>query len=148
MFRVVERVSAQKLTSIPKDALCELAQTVMDMELEGLEGEFVQAGGGPGAALVMESAKRRGRVLTVFEAPYEETVRSGEELALAHLDCAEYDSMRFLLECLTPRLVSGGQLIIDDYKSNEECKRAVDEHFRGKKGFQLVRKSRLHAIKS
>ncbi len=148
MFRVVEKVAAQKLTSIPKDALCELAQTVMDIELEGLEGDLIQAGGGPGASVVMESAKRRGRVLTVLGTPYEETAQSGDPLALAHLDCGEYGPMRLLLERLTPRLVSGGRLVIDDYKTREECRQAVDGYFRGKKGFQLVRKSRLHVIRN
>ena len=148
MFRVVERISTQKLTAIPKDALCELAQTVMDMELEGLEGDLVQAGGGPGAALVMESAKRRGRVLVVLKAPYEETVLSGNELALAHLDFGEYEPIRLLLERLVPRLVPGGRLIVDDYRTRDECKKAVDDYFRGKKGFQLVRYSRLHVIRN
>lgn len=147
MFRVVESVSAQKLTSIDKAALCELAQTVMDIELEGLEGDFIQAGGGPGAAVIMESAKRRGRILTVLEAPYGETAQSVGVLALAHLDCREYSPMRLLLERLVPRLVIGGQIIIDDYKTQEECRRAVEDYFRGKKGFQLERKSRMHVIR-
>jgi len=147
MFRVVEAVSAKRLTSIDKAALCELAQTVMEIELEGLEGDFIQAGGGPGAAVVMESAKRRGRVLTVLEAPYEEIIESMDELALAHLDCREYGPMRLLLERLVPRLVTGGQIIIDDYKTQEECRKAVDDYFRGKKGFRFERKSRLHVIK-
>lgn len=34
IFRVVEAVSAQRLTSIDKAALCELAQTAMDAEYE------------------------------------------------------------------------------------------------------------------
>lgn len=180
MYRVVEAVSAQKLTSIHKAALCELAQAAMDAEFDGLTGDFVQAGcGAGGAAIVMAHAKRRNRALTVYDpfgggpevemqtrrelaahgvdkrlnarlipGPYEETLAAEGELALAHLDCKEYSLMRVLLERLAPRLVPGGQLIIDDYRTREECRQAVDDYFRGKGGFQLVRKSRLHVIRN
>ncbi len=176
MFRVVETVSVRRLTSIDKAALCELAQTVMDIEFDGLDGDFLQAGCGPGgAAIVIAHAKRRNRAFAVHDpfggglnaemqarrelaahsaderlnvrllpGPYEETVAPDGALALAHVDCGKYDPMRVLLERLAPRLVSGGHLIVDDYKTKEDCKRAVDDYFRGKSGFQLVRKSRLH----
>ena len=80
--------------------------------------------------------------------PYEEMLTQDGALALAHVDCGKYGPMRVLLERLAPRLVSGGQLIIDDYRTKEECRQAVDDYFRGKSGFQLVRKSRLHVIKN
>ncbi len=179
VYRVVETVAIQKLTSINKAALCELAQTVMDLELDGIEGDFLQAGCGfGGAAIVIAYAKRRSRVFTVYDpfnagfgaemrmreeftlhgvderlsvtlvaGAYEETLVSKGALALVHLDCGEYDPMRVLLERTTPRLVSGGHLIIDDYKTREESKRAVNDYFHGKAGFQFVRKSRLHVIK-
>ena len=180
MFRVVEAVSSQRLTSIDKAALCEMAQTAMDIDFDGLEGDFLQAGCGPGgAAIVLAHAKRRSRDLAVhdpfgsgpdvemrvrrqlaahgaderlgvqlFSGPYEETLWQDGALALAHLDCGEYGPMRVLLERLAPRLVPGGHLIVDDYRTREECRRAVDEHFRAKGGFRLVRKSRLHVIRN
>lgn len=178
MYRVVEAVWSRKLTSIDKAALCELAQTAMDLEFEGLDGDFLQAGCGlGGGAIVIAHAKRRSRAFAVHDpfvagpavetqtrrelaahsaderlnvrlipGPYEETLTSDGALALAHLDCAKYEPMRILLERVAPRLVPGGHLIVDDYKTREECKRAVDDYFRGKTGFQLVRKSRLHVI--
>ena len=170
MFRVVEMVLAKKLTSIDKAALCELAQTAMDIEFDGLDGDFLQAGCGlGGAAIVIAHAKRRSRVFTVHDlsaselaahgaderlnvqfvpGPYEETLALDGALALVHLDCGEYGPMRVLLERLAPRLVSGGHLIVDDYRTKEECRKAVDDYFRGKKGFQLIRKSRLHVIRN
>jgi asparagine synthase (glutamine-hydrolysing) len=180
MYRVVEAVSSKKLTAIPPAALCELAQTAMDLEFEGLDGDFIQAGCGPGgAAIVIAHAKRRARDLAVHDpfgggsaaetlarrelaaygddeslnvrlvpGPYGETLAPEGVLALAHLDCGEYEPMCVLLERLAPRLVAGGHLIVDDYKSKEECRRAVDDYFRGKKGYQLVRKSRLHVIRN
>ena len=180
MYRVVQAVMARKLTSLDKSALCELAQTVMDIEFDGLDGDFLQAGCGlGGAAIVIAHAKRRHRDFAVhdpFDAGpdaerrvrdqltahgaderlnvrlipglYEETLAPDGALAIAHLDCGNYDPMRVLLERLAPRLVPGGHLIIDNYLTQEECRRAVDDHFRGKRGFQLVRKSRLHVIKN
>ena len=151
MFRVIEAVTAQRLTSIDKAALCELAQTVMDLEFDGIEGDFLEVSrGSGGASTVIEKAKHRTRSFSVYDLSRGELESiSGEwPLALAHLDCGEYEPMRVLLERLVPRLVPGGHLIIDDYRTQEECRRAVDEYFRGRGGFQLVRKSRLHVIKN
>lgn len=177
MYRVVETVSTKKLTTIDEAALCELAQTVMDIEFDGFAGDFIQAGCGlGGAAIVIAHAKRRSRNFTVYDpfnggadpekvrreltahgadeklnvrlapGPYE-SVETGEMIAFAHIDCGKYEAMRLLLEKLTPRLVAKGHLVIDDYKK-EGCRKAVDDYFRGKSGFQLVRKSRLHIVKS
>ena len=79
---------------------------------------------------------------------YEQTIASDGPLALGHLDCGQYEPMKLLLERLAPRLVPQGQLVIDDYKTKQDSKRAVDEYFLGKAGFNLVRKSRLHVIKN
>ena len=178
MYRVIELVSSRKLTSIDKVALCELAQTAMDVEFDGLDGDFLQVGCGTGgAAIVVAHAKRRNRMLMVHDSfvgkpdvelrvrrelaahgaderlnvrlipgPYEETLATDGPLALAHVDCGKYEPMRILLKRLAPRLVSGGHLIIDDYRTQEECRQAVEDYFRGNNGFQFVRKSRLHVI--
>ncbi len=180
MYRVVEAVLASRLTSIDKAALCELAQTAMDIEFDGLNGDFLQVGCGlGGAAIVIAHAKRRNRTLMVYDpfagnpdaemqtrraltthnaderlnvqlvpGSYEETLTSNEPLALAHIDCGEYAPTYLLLERLAPRLVPGGHLIIGDYRTKEECRKAVDDYFRGRRGFKLVRQSRLHVIRS
>lgn len=180
LFRVVEAVSTQRLTSIDKAALCELAQTVMDIEYDDIDGDFLVAGcGAGGAAIVIAHAKRRSRALVVHDpftggvdvqmrarreleansaderlnvrlvpGLYEETLSAEGALAFAHLDCGKYEPMRVLLERLAPRLVPAGQLVIDDYRTKEECRQAVDDYFRGKGGFRLVRKSRLHVIRN
>lgn len=178
MFRVIETVSARRLTSMDKAALCELAQTVMDIEYDNLDGDFIEAGCGlGGVAIVIAHAKHRSRAFAVHDpfageaekrarselaahraderlnvrlvsGPYEETLASDGALALAYLDGGEYDPTRFLLEQLTPRLVAGGRLIIDDYHNRDECKRAVDDYFRGKSGFRLERRSRMNVIRN
>ena len=145
MYRVIEKVLAQKLTLIDKAALCELAQTVMDLELDGIEGDFIHVGD-EGVATVIEHAKRRHRTFCVH-GPHETPTESGP-CAFAHIDCGEYGLMRVLLEHLAPRLVAGAHLIVDHYQNREECRHAVDDYFRGKGGFQLFRKSRLHVIRT
>lgn len=179
MYRVVKAVTESRLTTIDQAALCELSQTVMDLEYHGLEGDLLEAGCGQGgAAIVLAHSKRRSRnffvhdpfagsadaetkartalmshgaderlQVTVIPGPYADTVPAEGPLALAHLDCGRYEPMKLLLERLTGRLVNGGQLIIDDYRNKEECRRAVDEYFLGKSGFRLERKSRLHVVR-
>jgi len=50
-------------------------------------------------------------------------------VALGHIDCDWYESVRCCLRALEPRLVSGGRLIFDDYYSFAGCREAVDEYF-------------------
>jgi hypothetical protein len=146
-YRVIESVVTQRKTTVDKAALCELAQTAMDLDFDGVEGDFLHAGrAADGTVLVLENAKRRSRPLLVHEPPFENISHEGE-LALAHLDSGDHAAMNTLLERLVPRLVSGGHLIIDDYKK-EECRRAVDGYFQGKSGFRFERRSRLHVIRS
>ena len=148
MYRVVETVLARKLTPIDKAALCELAQTVMDIEYDGLAGDFIEISDAPGgAAIVITEAKRRNRPFIQIDPTFSGELTGSGPVAFAHVDCSEYGPMRIALEQLAPRLVSGGQLIIDDYKTREGCRKAVDEYFHGKGGFLLQRKSRLHVIK-
>ena len=49
------------------------------------------------------------------------------EIALLHLDCDLYQSVKFCLEILYPNLISGGFVVIDDYGYWRGCKKAVDE---------------------
>ena len=56
-----------------------------------------------------------------------------EKISLLRLDTDWYESTRFELEHLYPRLVKGGVLIIDDYGHWKGAKKAVDEYF-GKQG--------------
>lgn len=52
-----------------------------------------------------------------------------EKIALLRLDGDLYESTRVCLETLWPRVVKGGVMIIDDYRSFDGCTRAVDEYF-------------------
>ncbi len=79
---------------------------------------------------------------------YQETLYPPEQVALAHLDCDWYESVKVCLERVVPRLAPGGRIIIDDYDYWAGCKRAVDEYFADKQsGFEFVRRRRLHVIR-
>jgi len=49
------------------------------------------------------------------------------EIALLHLDCDWYESVKCCLEHLYDRVVDGGFVFVDDYGHWRGCKRAVDE---------------------
>ncbi len=48
-------------------------------------------------------------------------------IALLHLDCDLYESVKFCLEHLYDNVIEGGYIVIDDYGYWSGCKAAVDE---------------------
>lgn len=62
---------------------------------------------------------------------FEDTIPKNKEkvgkIALLHLDCDWYESVKFCLNQLYDNVVAGGFIIIDDYGSWKGCKKAVDE---------------------
>jgi len=80
---------------------------------------------------------------------YQETLYPSAQVALAHLDCDWYESVRTCLERIVPYLVPSGRIIIDDYDYWAGCKRAVDEYFADKQSeFKLIRHWRLHIVRN
>lgn len=57
------------------------------------------------------------------------TENAPEKIVLLRLDTDWYESTKYELEVLYPRLVNGGVLIIDDYGHWKGAKKAVDEYF-------------------
>jgi asparagine synthase (glutamine-hydrolysing) len=79
---------------------------------------------------------------------FEDTLKVEGPVALAHIDGDWYSSVMVCLEQIEPKLVSGGVMVIDDYKSWSGCRKAVDEYFADKKAlYRFQYKSRLHIIK-
>lgn len=79
---------------------------------------------------------------------YKNTLKVNMPVALAHIDCDWYESVWTCLERITPNLVQGGTLVIDDYYYWSGAKRAVDEYFGTKRTeFSFYTKNRLHIIK-
>ena len=76
---------------------------------------------------------------------FENTIRVDQPVALAHIDCDWYDSVMLCLERITPYLIPGGILVIDDYEDWSGCKRAVDDYFAGRRAeFKFVQRTKLH----
>lgn len=53
-----------------------------------------------------------------------------DSIALLRLDTDWYESTKYELECLYPKLSKQGVLIIDDYESFLGCKKATDEYLK------------------
>ena len=89
-----------------------------------------------------------GRIMTTFKAfgldperelvipikgPYRVTLAEPVHfsVALGHIDCDWYESVRCCLRAFEPRLVPGGRLIFDDYDAFAGCREAVEDYFSG-----------------
>jgi O-methyltransferase len=59
---------------------------------------------------------------------FEDTLEVSRPVALAHVDCDWYESVRVCLERVGPKLSVGGYVIVDDYNDFAGCARAVDEY--------------------
>lgn len=79
---------------------------------------------------------------------YENTLNLSDPVALAHIDCDWYSSVITCLQNIIPVLSIGGTLIIDDYKYYEGCKKAVDDFFKDRDGFNFEIKERLHITRT
>lgn len=79
---------------------------------------------------------------------YQDTLYPPDTVALAHLDCDWYESVKTCLGRITPALAPGGVLVVDDYDYWAGCRRAVDEFFEDKRDqFSFVRRGRLHIVR-
>jgi asparagine synthase (glutamine-hydrolysing) len=79
---------------------------------------------------------------------FQDTLRVGEPVALAHIDGDWYDSVMTCLQRIEPHLVDRGVLVIDDYDDWSGCRKAVDEYFGDKRDrYEFIRKARLHIVR-
>lgn len=80
---------------------------------------------------------------------FENTLQINEPVALAHIDCDWYESVKICLNTISPQLVVGGRMIIDDYFDWSGCKQAVDEFLTAHKAdFRIDIKSRLSIVRT
>ena len=86
--------------------------------------------------------------VTFTKGRFETTMNIDGAVALAHLDCDWYESVKTCLERIEPHLVAGGRFVIDDYYSWPGCTSAVDEFFASRQGaYQFVHLNRLHVVR-
>ena len=60
------------------------------------------------------------------------------QIAVLRLDTDFYESTKAELQHLWPKVVSGGELIVDDYFSWDGCRRACDEFFTSDTKFEHI----------
>jgi asparagine synthase (glutamine-hydrolysing) len=85
--------------------------------------------------------------ISFFEGLFEETLHPEGPVALAHIDCDWYDSVRVCIDRIVPRLAPGGMLVFDDYSSYSGCRKAVDELMRRDRRFEIVASERSIALR-
>ncbi len=79
---------------------------------------------------------------------YENTLYPKDLIALAHIDCDWYESVKVCLERIGPCLPVGGRMVIDDYDHYSGCRLAVDEYVaRHGNEFKCERRVRLHIVR-
>lgn len=102
---------------------------------------------------VVENLRRFGyepdehRVVLV-RGDFEETLHPEAPVAVAHIDCDWYRSVRTCLRRIGPKVLPGGRMVIDDYDHWSGARRAVDEWLEGADEFQVRRRSRLHVVRT
>ena len=69
-----------------------------------------------------------GMRIALHKGRFEDTLNVYRPVALAHIDCDWYESVRVCLGRVGCNLSDGGYLIIDDYNDYAGCARAVDEY--------------------
>lgn len=77
----------------------------------------------------------------------QDTLDGDEPVALAHIDCDRYESVRTCLERIAPRLAPGGVMVVDDYDFKSGCKLAVDEFLEANPAFAMIRRTRVHIVR-
>lgn len=78
---------------------------------------------------------------------YEDSLQIDAPVALAHIDCDWYESVKLCLERIGPHLSPGGRMIIDDYDHYSGCRKAVDEFLEANGDrFILQRQARVHLV--
>lgn len=78
---------------------------------------------------------------------FENTLHPPAAVALAHIDCDWFDSVRVCIERIAPCLSVGGIIIFDDYSSYSGCRRAVDEWLTRENCFEKLFHRRSLAVR-
>ncbi len=78
---------------------------------------------------------------------FEDTLHPEGPIALAHVDCDWYDSVKVCIERIAPRLAVGGVIIFDDYSSYSGCRKAVDEWLAGAPHMEVLFHQRSLAVR-
>jgi hypothetical protein len=78
---------------------------------------------------------------------FQDTIKIDEPVALAHFDADWYESTLTCLTRITPHLVPGGRIVIDDYWKWSGCRTAVDEYVADHPELRVERRARVHLVR-
>lgn len=83
-----------------------------------------------------------------FQGKFQDVMKIEQAVSFAHLDCDWYESVKYCLNTIHPKLSIGGEIIIDDYFHYSGCRKAVDEFLsKNKESYTSFAKAKLHLIK-
>ena len=127
-------------------------ETIKDGKSTGLKGELYYGYEKDLLSKVKENIRslvptEKNKNIKYFKGFYEDSLKINEPVALAHIDCDWYSSVWTCLKEIEPHLSTGGVLIIDDYYHYSGCKKAVDDYFKDKSGYEFKNKTRLQIHK-
>jgi O-methyltransferase len=90
---------------------------------------------------VSESFASYGVKAQLHKGLFEDTLNPAWPVALAHIDCDWYDSVKVCLERITPWLSPGARVIIDDYYDYDGARKATGEYLAEHPEVKVVRKT-------
>jgi O-methyltransferase len=105
----------------------------IDVDLQDVPGETGMACGQEGRAreLLLQKLGLTERTVHFVRGWFDDTLPSLKAetgpIALLHLDCDWYKSVKFCLDQLYDQVIAGGYVVIDDYGHWHGCRMAVDE---------------------
>jgi hypothetical protein len=76
--------------------------------------------------------------ISLIEGLFEETLHPPGPVALAHIDCDWYESVKVCIARIYPLLSAGGIMVFDDYRSYSGCRTAVDEFLLAHRNMAVV----------
>lgn len=96
----------------------------------------------------LEEVKRAVPSAIIVDGVFPDTLPRAEQLglgkvALAHVDCDQYQSVLACCVELAPRMLLGGVMVFDDYDCLTGARMAVEERFHGKVEFSARGKARV-----
>lgn len=87
--------------------------------------------------LLFKKLKLHNKTIHIVKGSFNDTIplykRDSIKIALLHLDCDWYESVKLCLEQLYDNVTKGGFIVIDDYGYWKGCKKAVDEFIEERK---------------
>lgn len=101
---------------------------------------------------VVDSFARHGLLvdqsdISLHRGLFEETFapKNTDRFALVHIDCDWHDPVYFCLTNISPQLIVGGVIIVDDYNDYDGCRKAV-ERMLSEDSTLLLEKTQPHAV--